>query len=118
MIAALASPARASTGPSTPTGTVVAAMSTSAYGSVLVVGGKAGVVRLAGYPLYENSADSVGKFGCTTKLTSALDIYQGYVLPIPARRTATWPTRWRATTGPLSALPARPWPARASMAVS
>ena len=82
MIAALASPARASTGPSTPTGTVVAAMSTSAYGSVLVVGGKAGVVRLAGYPLYENSADSVGKFGCTTKLTSALDIYQGYVLPM------------------------------------
>ena len=82
MIAALASPARASTGPSTPTGTVVAAMSTSAYGSVLVVGGKAGAVRLAGYPLYENSADSVDKFGCTTKLKSALDIYQGYVLPM------------------------------------
>jgi predicted lipoprotein with Yx(FWY)xxD motif len=81
MIAALASPAGASTGPSAPTGTVVAAMSTSAYGSVLIVG-KAGAVRLAGYPLYENSADSVGKFGCATKLTSALDIYQGYVLPM------------------------------------
>jgi hypothetical protein len=45
----LASPAGASSELAAQTGTVVAALSTTTYGQVLVVGGKLGVDPLAGY---------------------------------------------------------------------
>jgi predicted lipoprotein with Yx(FWY)xxD motif len=57
-------------------------MSTSTYGSVLIEGGKAGVDPLAGYPLYETSADWDGKVGCTTRRASGFDLGQGYIVPL------------------------------------
>ena len=59
---ALASPAGATPGPGA---AVVSAMSTTTYGSVLMVGGTG---PLAGAPLYEISSDAFGHFGCTTTL--------------------------------------------------
>jgi predicted lipoprotein with Yx(FWY)xxD motif len=56
------------------TGTEVSAMSTSAYGSVLVWGGTA---EGAGSPLYEFSGDANGKFGCTTREANGYDAPQG-----------------------------------------
>jgi predicted lipoprotein with Yx(FWY)xxD motif len=55
------------------TPTVVAALSTASYGSVLVVGGTS--PDLAGAPLYLFSGDADGRFGCTTKVVpSAFDL--------------------------------------------
>ncbi|MGP8204640.1 MAG: hypothetical protein ACLQVK_01060 [Acidimicrobiales bacterium] len=82
IVAVLVSPAGASPKAAPPAGTVVAAMSTSAYGSVLIEGGAPGVDPLAGYPLYATSADSDGKFGCTTRRTMAFDLGQGYIVPL------------------------------------
>jgi len=45
------------------TGTVIDAMSTAAYGSVLVVGGTG---PLANVPLYDITSDANGMYGCTT----------------------------------------------------
>lgn len=44
------------------TGTVVTVLTTTKYGSVLVVGGAGGPLK--GYPLYEFSGDAAGKLGC------------------------------------------------------
>ena len=57
------SPAVASPKAAVQTGTVLTALSTSAYGPVLVVGGGSNS-QLAGYPVYEFSGDTAGKFGC------------------------------------------------------
>jgi len=60
---ALAGPTIASaTSPPTPSRTVVSALSTTAYGSVLTVGGAG---PLTGAPLYAISSDANGAFGCT-----------------------------------------------------
>ena len=68
---ALVSPAAASpNNGGTGTGTVIAAMSTTAYGPVLVVGGTG---PLAGAPLYMISSDAGGNFGCTTALASTFE---------------------------------------------
>jgi predicted lipoprotein with Yx(FWY)xxD motif len=47
--------------------TVVTTMSTTAYGTILVVGGTG---PLAGAPLYEITSDTEGHFGCTTTVES------------------------------------------------
>jgi len=53
--------------------TVVAALSSATYGSVLVVGGTS--PGLAGAPLYEFTGDADGRFGCTTNVVpSAFDL--------------------------------------------
>jgi predicted lipoprotein with Yx(FWY)xxD motif len=53
--------------------TVVAALATAPYGSVLVVGGTS--PGLAGAPLYVFTGDADGRFGCTTKaVPSAFDL--------------------------------------------
>jgi predicted lipoprotein with Yx(FWY)xxD motif len=75
----LASPAGAARGPDAQTGTVVAALSTATYGSVLVVGSG----KLAGYPVYEVSSDAGDKFGCTTKTTSGYDFSEGVTVQLP-----------------------------------
>ena len=54
-------------------GTVVTALSTSAYGTVLTVGGTG---PLAGAPLYAITSDADGHFGCTTILEST---FQGSI---------------------------------------
>lgn len=71
------SPAGASTEAVVPTGTVVAAISTAEYGSVLIGGGKPSVDPMANYPLYEFSGDFGGKFGCTTRRALGFDLVQG-----------------------------------------
>src|SRR5580658_9940401 len=48
------------------TATVVTALSSATYGSVLVVGGTS--PTLAGAPLYLFTGDAGGRFGCTTKV--------------------------------------------------
>lgn len=58
-------------------GTVVAALLTSTYGSVLVVGGKIGAGPVADAPLYEFSGDTDGRFGCTTKVAEGYDVVEG-----------------------------------------
>ena len=65
--ASLVSPAQAS--PKVQAATVLTLLSTATYGSVLVVGGGAGN-QLAGYPVYEFSGDTDGRFACgrTTQL--------------------------------------------------
>jgi len=77
---ALVSPASASPGwhhdghgPSradNPNATVVGALSSPTYGSVLVVGGSG---PLAGSPLYMVSSDADGSFGCTTALQTTFE---------------------------------------------
>jgi predicted lipoprotein with Yx(FWY)xxD motif len=58
------------------TATVVAALSSATYGSVLVVGGTS--PGLAGAPLYLFTGDADGRFGCTTKVApSAWDLGSG-----------------------------------------
>jgi predicted lipoprotein with Yx(FWY)xxD motif len=59
------------------TGTVVAAISTAAYGSVLIGGGKPGTAPLANYPFYAISSDAGGKFGCTTARKNGFDLVAG-----------------------------------------
>ncbi|HXW80218.1 MAG TPA: hypothetical protein VEJ84_12010 [Acidimicrobiales bacterium] len=63
----------------TSAGTVVAALSTSPYGSVLVVGGKMDATPLAAAPLYEFSGDTGGTFGCTTRVAEGFDVAGGGV---------------------------------------
>ena len=65
----LVSPVAASARPAVQGATVVTVLSTTAYGSVLVVGGGASN-QLAGYPVYEFSGDGAGRFACgrTTEL--------------------------------------------------
>jgi hypothetical protein len=67
---------------------VVVALSTSTYGSVLVVGGKlaerSGVARA---PLFEFSGDAGGKFGCTSRRASGWDVAGGN----PGTYTCTGP---------------------------
>jgi hypothetical protein len=58
--------------------TVIAVHSTAAYGSVLVVGNG----PLSGFPLYEFSGDSGGRFGCGTKLTSWYDFGPSVSVPL------------------------------------
>ena len=62
-------------------GAVVNAMASATYGSVLIEGGKYGSDPIAGYPLYEISSDSAGKFGCTTRVVTGFDIEQGGTMP-------------------------------------
>ena len=70
---ALCPPAGASPVATAQTVTVVTALSTATYGSVLVVGGTS--PGLAGAPLYMFTGDVGGRFGCTTKLVpSAFDL--------------------------------------------
>jgi predicted lipoprotein with Yx(FWY)xxD motif len=59
-------------------GTVVALRSTTAYGSVLVVGKG----PLVGFPIYEFTGDANHKFGCTTKLASGYDLGPGVSVPL------------------------------------
>src|SRR5580704_11098782 len=59
-------------------GTVVALRSTSAYGSVLVVGKG----PLIGFPIYEFSGDANGTFGCGTKLASGYDLGPSVSVPL------------------------------------
>lgn len=65
----LFSPAAASQEPAAQPATVVTVLSTTTYGSVLLVGGGAGN-QLAGYPIYEFSGDAARRFACgrTTEL--------------------------------------------------
>ncbi len=67
--ALLVSPAGASPRAAVQAATVVTVLSTTTYGSVLVMGGGAGN-QLAGYPIYEFSGDADGRFACgrTTEL--------------------------------------------------
>jgi predicted lipoprotein with Yx(FWY)xxD motif len=58
-------------------GTVVALRSTTAYGSVLVVGKG----PLVGFPLYEFSGDIKGRFGCGTKRAAGYDL--GPIASVP-----------------------------------
>lgn len=53
-------------------GTVVSSLSTSRYGTVLVVGGKHNVA-LSGFPLYEFSGDVDGHLGCGTTKAKGYD---------------------------------------------
>ena len=78
-VLSLASTVRASATPTTPAGTVVKAMSTATYGSVLV----AGSGRLAGYPLYAVSSDAGGKFGCSIKPALGYDVSEGVTTQLP-----------------------------------
>jgi predicted lipoprotein with Yx(FWY)xxD motif len=55
-----------------PKGAVVSVLSSSKYGKVLVVGGKAGV-GLGGFPLYEFSGDVDGHLGCGTTKSKGYD---------------------------------------------
>lgn len=57
---------------------VIAVHSTSAYGSVLVVGKG----PLSGFPLYEFSGDSGGRFGCGTKMASGYDLGPSVSVPL------------------------------------
>jgi len=67
-VAQASTPHPASIGaPVNPNTATVTALSTSAYGSVLEVGGSG---PLAGAPLYLISSDAHGTFGCTTTLVS------------------------------------------------
>jgi len=60
--ASLMSPAGASAKTAAQAATVVTVLKTSSYGSVLVVGGVDN--ELAGYPIYEFSGDSAGRYSC------------------------------------------------------
>jgi predicted lipoprotein with Yx(FWY)xxD motif len=69
----LASPATAAPEAAVQAATVVTAVSTKAYGSVLVVGGSVKSNELAGYPIFEFSGDGRGKLGCGTKRALGFD---------------------------------------------
>jgi predicted lipoprotein with Yx(FWY)xxD motif len=96
----LASPADAAPAGSSASAAVVDALSTTAYGSVLVVGGSG---PLAGSPLYMVSSDADGSFGCTTTLETTFqgpltctgpesDLVNGVQSDEwPAFTTAGWP---------------------------
>jgi predicted lipoprotein with Yx(FWY)xxD motif len=57
---------------------VVSAVSTSTYGSVLAVSGRAAARSgMAGAPLYEFSGDAGGDFGCTSRRASGWDVMGG-----------------------------------------
>lgn len=57
----------------TPKATVISSITSSAYGTVLVVGGSA-TGALYHFPLYEFSGDVKGDFGCGTTKTVAYDL--------------------------------------------
>jgi predicted lipoprotein with Yx(FWY)xxD motif len=59
-------------------GTRVALRSTTAYGSVLVVGSG----PLVGFPLYEFSGDANGTFGCGTTLAKGYDLGPSVSVPL------------------------------------
>ena len=93
---ALCPPAGASPVATAQTATVVTALSTATYGSVLVVGGTS--PPLAGAPLYMFTGDAGGRFGCTTKLVpSAFDLGEGEYHPVtctgPKATSLSVPTR-------------------------
>ena len=69
----LASPATAAPEAAVQAATVVTAVSTKAYGSVLIVGGSVKSNELAGYPIFEFSGDGGGKLGCGTKRALGFD---------------------------------------------
>jgi predicted lipoprotein with Yx(FWY)xxD motif len=72
----------------TPKGAIVSILSTSKYGKVLVVGGKAGV-GLGGFPLYEFSGDIDGRLGCGTTKSKGYDTGASVVVAL----TCTGPQR-------------------------
>lgn len=78
-VMSLAPTARAAATPTAPTGTVVKAMTTAAYGPVLVVGDG----RLAGYPLYAVSSDAGGNFACNIKPALGYDVSEGVTSQLP-----------------------------------
>ena len=75
------SPASGSPKAAVEEGTIVRAVPTEAYGSVLVVGGRART-GLTGYPIFEFSGDGGGKFGCGTKRAMGLDPDSGSQVPL------------------------------------
>ncbi|HMK96950.1 MAG TPA: hypothetical protein VK425_05335 [Acidimicrobiales bacterium] len=79
LLGATATPGRQASVPPGPAGTMVVAVQVSTYGSVLEVGGGSGPGRLGGYPLYENSADTVGDLVCGTSRASAVDLVAGEI---------------------------------------
>jgi predicted lipoprotein with Yx(FWY)xxD motif len=72
----------------TPKGALISLLSTSKYGKVLVVGGKAGV-GLGGFPLYEFSGDVDGHFGCGTTRAKGYDTGASVIVAL----TCTGPQR-------------------------
>jgi len=71
-----------------PKGTVIASITTSRYGSVLVVGGNSGG-GLYRFPLYEFSGDVGKRLGCGTNKTVAYDLGAKESVPL----TCTGPER-------------------------
>jgi predicted lipoprotein with Yx(FWY)xxD motif len=76
------------TSKATPKGEVISSLSTSKYGKVLVVAGKAGV-GLGGFPLYEFSGDVDGRLGCGTTKSKGYDTGASVVVSL----TCTGPQR-------------------------
>jgi predicted lipoprotein with Yx(FWY)xxD motif len=76
------------TAKTTPKGALVSMLSTSKYGKVLIVGGKAGV-GLGGFPLYEFSGDVKGHFGCGTTKSKGYDTGASVIVAL----TCTGPQR-------------------------
>jgi predicted lipoprotein with Yx(FWY)xxD motif len=76
------------TSKATPKGALVSMLSTSKYGTVLVVGGTAGI-GLGRFALYEFSGDVDGRLGCGTTKARGYDTGASVIVPL----TCTGPQR-------------------------
>ena len=97
----VASPAIASPKAAANRGTVVTAVSTKSYGSVLIVGGNVNN-PLTGDPIFEFSGDGGGKFGCNTKRALGFDPDSNAEVPL----TCTGPESDMVDNNPIDDWPA------------